>query len=105
MWQYNYSDELYHYGVPGMRWGRRKGGIIGKKKKTPGYSVDGDGLTNKSKKYGTIVNSNQISRGKSAAKGILKTLGVATIATAASIAVTYGAIYKIGSEFVDTFTR
>ena len=20
MWQYNYSNELYHYGVPGMRW-------------------------------------------------------------------------------------
>lgn len=27
MWQYNYnygSNELYHYGIPGMRWGHRK---------------------------------------------------------------------------------
>lgn len=24
MWQYNYSPELYHYGVMGMRWGHRK---------------------------------------------------------------------------------
>lgn len=24
MWQYNHTEELYHYGVPGMRWGVRK---------------------------------------------------------------------------------
>ena len=24
MWQYQYSNELYHYGIPGMRWGVRK---------------------------------------------------------------------------------
>lgn len=24
MWQYNQSNELYHYGVPGMKWGTRR---------------------------------------------------------------------------------
>ena len=32
MWQYNYTDELYHYGRKGMKWGEH---IYGSPKKIP----------------------------------------------------------------------
>ena len=28
MWEYQHTDELYHYGVPGMRWGHRSSNSI-----------------------------------------------------------------------------
>ena len=42
MWEYNYTDELYHYGVKGMKWGRRKGIRSTQKSKRPIGSTSWD---------------------------------------------------------------
>lgn len=64
------TNELKHYGVPGMRWGRRKGST----KKSSG--------------------SKRISRGKKAVGIALGVLGTATVATLATAAVTRGMAMK-----------
>lgn len=98
MWQYTYSNELYHYGKKGMRWGHRKG------------PQEPTGVQKKSKKKVSASNKQKVSKGKETAKKVLKGTGKAVgigalVAGTAALAV--AGSFQLGmhivKEFVDAF--
>lgn len=121
MWEYNYNDELYHYGVLGMRWGirRSKSGsskLFGKKRKNEpeihdDYKKAHDKKSVKSmsdaelkarnnrlqmeRQYATMTK--KTSKGKAIVKSVIAAAG--TIAAAETAYKTYS---RIGSKALDT---
>jgi len=80
MWQYNYfqPDELMHYGVPGMQWGRRKakstsGKSSSKPKKASNKKSDGLSEYQKQTKVNTKVR--RVSYGAKIAGAALTVIG------------------------------
>lgn len=56
MWTYNYTNELYHHGVKGMRWGvRHKRELIGRRHRRTQEHDENGNKTKKALKVGLIV--------------------------------------------------
>ena len=101
-------NRLIHYGIKGMKWGVRKGGKTGSRRKSSARyeQKDPKKLTDKQlksrisrmeneKKYSTLnVETNRISSGaKAFRKAFVKTAGTAVTSIAVGIATTHGRKY------------
>lgn len=111
MWTYNNPDELYHYGVLGMKWGRRKNSYTSKDHRRVKYltSKKTNQLSNKelseiNKRYNLESQyknyKNQKSIGRNAVKSFVSIAGGIT-ATAGA----YEVYKKYGAQILDKMLK
>lgn len=80
MWQYNYTNELYHYGRKGMRWGHRNSMVESQEDKMLRRVKQEQTKSEIKQKIKNKVHSSkkeQTSKGKETAKKVLKGTGKA----------------------------
>jgi hypothetical protein len=73
MWEYNNLDELYHYGVPGMRWGHRKNSSVMKARKAYKQAAKAEGKAYRKRLFSAsywIAGHDNVKKDKAAAKNV-----------------------------------
>lgn len=111
MWKYTYSDELYHYGKKGMKWGHRNSMVESQESKIlrrVKQEQTKNEIKQKIKDKIHTSNKQKTSNGKEVAKKVLKGTGKAVgigalVAGTAALAV--AGSFQLGVHIVDKFVR